>query len=190
MFATAFTATMITALYMVFTFFGPLIEASAGPNPEIRTGFLVLNGIGAVIGNLVGGFLADRIGSWRTLIFICIAQIAIMPLFSIIPMTFLELAIVIATWSAFSFAFMAPQQARVAQFAPQAIGIVLSINAAMIYIGITIGSAVGSRILGWYGLEALGIAGGLVAVLALVHLIASGQPRPLSSNPPAGIGRG
>lgn len=178
MFATAFTATMIAALYMVFTFFGPLIEASVGPDPEIRTGFLVLNGMGAVIGNLVGGFLADRIGSWRTLILICIAQIVIMPLFSIVPLSFLELAIVIATWSAFSFAFMAPQQARVAQFAPEAVGIVLSINAAMIYIGITVGSAVGSRILGWYGLEALGIAGGLVAVLALAHLVASGRPRP------------
>ena len=178
MFATAFTATMIAALYMVFTFFGPLIEASVGPDPEIRTGFLVLNGIGAVVGNLVGGFLADRIGSWRTLILICIAQIVIMPIFSIVPLSFLELAIVIATWSAFSFAFMAPQQARVAQFAPQAVGIVLSINAAMIYIGITVGSAVGSRILGWYGLEALGIAGGLVAVLALAHLVASGRPRP------------
>ncbi|MGH6938029.1 MFS transporter [Hypericibacter sp.] len=177
LFATAFTATMITALYMVFTFFGPVIEASVGSDPEIRTGFLVLNGIGAVIGNLVGGVLADRIGPRRTLILICIAQIAIMPFFSIIPLTFLELAIVIATWSAFSFAFMAPQQARVAQFAPQAVGIVLSINAAMIYIGITVGSAVGSRILGWYGIEALGIAGGLVAVLALAHLIASGRPR-------------
>ncbi|QEX18999.1 MFS transporter [Hypericibacter terrae] len=178
MFATAFTATMIAALYMVFTFFGPLIEASVGPDPEIRTGFLMLNGVGAVIGNLVGGFLADRIGSWRTLILICIAQIVIMPLFSIVPLSFLELAIVIATWSAFSFAFIAPQQARVAQFAPEAVGIVLSINAAMIYIGITVGSAVGSRILGWYGLEALGIAGGLVAVLALAHLVASGRPRP------------
>jgi DHA1 family inner membrane transport protein len=185
MFATAFTATIITAFYIVFTFFGPLIEASVGSDPEIRTSFLVLNGIGAVIGNLAGGVFTDRIGARNTLIVICIAQIAIMPFFSIVPLTPLELAIVIASWSAFSWSFMAPQQARVAQFAPQAIGIVLSINAAMIYIGITIGSAIGSRILGWYGLGALGVAAGFVALLALAHLLASGHPRALNSSPPA-----
>jgi MFS transporter, DHA1 family, inner membrane transport protein len=183
MFATAFTATIIAAFYIVFTFFGPLIEASVGPDPEIRTGFLVLNGIGAVVGNIVGGIFTDRVGAKRTLVAICIVQVALLPLFSVVPLTPLELAILIATWSAFSFAFMAPQQARVAQFAPQAIGIMLSINAAMIYIGITVGSAVGSRILGWYGLEALGVAAGLVALLALAHLLASGRPHRSSSSP-------
>jgi len=185
MVAAAFTATIIAAFYIVFTFFGPLIEASVGPNPEIRTGFLVLNGIGAVIGNIVGGIFTDRIGAWRTLIVICIFQIALLPLFSIVPLSPLELAILIATWSAFSFAFMAPQQARVAQFAPEAVGIMLSVNAAMIYVGITVGSAVGSRILGWYGLEALGVAAGVVALLALAHLLASGHPRSSHSSPPA-----
>jgi DHA1 family inner membrane transport protein len=185
MVATAFTATIIAAFYIVFTFYGPLIEASVGPDPETRTGFLVLNGIGAVIGNIVGGIFTDRVGAQRTLIVICIVQIVLLPLFSIVPLSPLALAILIATWSASSFGFMAPQQARVAQFAPQAMGIMLSINAAMIYIGITIGSAIGSRILGWYGLEALGVAAGVVAVLALAHLLASGHPRPSSSSPPA-----
>jgi predicted MFS family arabinose efflux permease len=185
MVATAFTATIIAAFYIVFTFYGPLIEASVGPDPEIRTGFLVLNGIGAVVGNILGGIFTDRIGARATLVAICISQIALLPLFSIVPLTPLELGLLIATWSASSFGFMAPQQARVAQFAPQAIGIVLSINAAMIYIGITIGSAIGSRILGWYGLEALGVAAGIVALLALAHLLASGQPPTLPSSPPA-----
>jgi predicted MFS family arabinose efflux permease len=184
MIATAFTATIIAAFYIVFTFYGPLIEASVGPDPEIRTGFLMLNGIGAVIGNLAGGHFADRIGARRTLVFICIAHIVLMPFFSIVPLSPLELAILIATWSAFSFGFMAPQQARVAQFAPQAIGIMLSVNAAMLYIGITIGSAIGSRILGWYGLPALGVAAGIVAALALAHLLASGHPPTLPSSPP------
>ncbi|HWA42305.1 MAG TPA: MFS transporter [Hypericibacter adhaerens] len=183
MIAVSFTATMLAAFYVVFTFFGPLIEASVGPNPETRTGFLMLNGLGAFIGNILGGMATDRIGARRTLVAICIVQILILPLFSILPLPPLALAVLIGTWSATSFGFMAPQQARVAQFAPEAIGIMLSVNAAMLYVGITIGSVVGSHILGWYGLGALGMAASVLALLALLHLLAAGHPRASAQAP-------
>ena len=40
----------------------------------------------------------------------------------------------------------------------------------MIYAGIAIGSAIAAVILGRFGLEGLGIAAGLMALLALLHL--------------------
>src|SRR5262249_29495618 len=55
MFAVGFTCTLLTALYAVFTFFAPLIQASVGDNPEIRDWYLVLYGVGGVIGNWAGG---------------------------------------------------------------------------------------------------------------------------------------
>ncbi|HUR43907.1 MAG TPA: MFS transporter [Aestuariivirga sp.] len=179
MFATAFTATFITAIYIVFTFFGPLIEASIGSNPEIRTGFLVLFGLGAVAGNYAGGFLTDRIGGKSTLIIICIAQALIMPMFSIIPLAPLVFAVLVGVWSAFGWSFMAPQQSRLAAIAPEAISLVLALNAAMIYVGIALGSAAASYILDWKGLAALGISGGLAVLLALAHLLLSGRSKAL-----------
>ena len=62
-------------------------DTSVGDNPETRTGFLVLYGLGAVAGNYAGGFLTDRIGGRRTLVIICIAQAVIMPFLSVIPWT-------------------------------------------------------------------------------------------------------
>lgn len=177
MFATAFTATFITAIYVVFTFFGPLIEASIGNNPEMRTGFLVLYGLGAVAGNYAGGFLTDRIGGKNTLIIICMAQAAIMPLFSVTPLAPLAFAVLVGAWSAFGWSFMAPQQSRLAAIAPQAISLVLALNAAMIYVGIALGSAAASYILDWKGLAALGVSGGLAVLLALVHLLLSDRVR-------------
>jgi predicted MFS family arabinose efflux permease len=173
MFAITFTATIITAIYIVFTFFGPLIEASVGSNPEFRTGFLVLFGLGAVAGNYAGGLLTDRIGGKNTLIIICIAQAAIMPLFSIVPLAPLAFAVLVGGWSAFGWSFMAPQQSRLAAIAPQAVSLVLALNAAMIYVGIALGSAAASLILDWKGVAALGVAGGLAALLALAHLLLS-----------------
>ena len=37
MVAVTFTATLMAAVYVVFTYFAPLIEVSAGSNPEART---------------------------------------------------------------------------------------------------------------------------------------------------------
>ena len=176
MFATAFTATFVAALYLVFMFLGPLIETSVGLDPETRTGFLVLYGCGAVIGNAAGGVLTDKIGGRNTLKIICAANIVLMPFFSLIPLGWLPFAALVALWSSFSWSFMAPQQARLVQVAPDAISLVLALNAAMIYVGITIGSALSAQVLGAFGLRALGIAGGLAAILAFGHLLASARP--------------
>lgn len=178
MVATGFTATIMMAVYIVFTFFGPLIEASVGSNPETRTFYLVLFGIGAVAGNYMGGFLSDRIGPRNTLYIVCAAQMTLMPLFSIMPWHPVLFAVLVAVWSMFGWSFMAPQQARLAALAPNAQSLALALNAAMIYVGIAIGSAIGTRLLDWQGLAALGVAGGAGAAVAAVHLwLSAHQPR-------------
>jgi DHA1 family inner membrane transport protein len=178
MFAVAVTCTLLVALYTVFTFLAPLIQASAGDNPEVRTWYLALYGIAGVAGNWIGGRLSDRIGGRRTLVIICIAQAVLMPTFSIIPWGPVPFSILIVTWSIFSWSLVTPQQARLTLIAPQAISIVLALNGAMNYVGVAIGSAIGSYLLAWKGLASLGIAGGILVLLALVHLLASGRPRP------------
>lgn len=177
-FATAFTATFITAIYVLYTFFGPVIEALVGSNPEIRSLYLVLYGSGAVIGNFVGGYLTDRIGARKTLTILCLGQAIIMPFFSVIPWSPGLFAVLVGLWSAFGWSFMAPQQARLVQMAPKSAALVLALNAAMIYVGITLGSAIGAQILHRSDLSALGIAGGALSLLALLHLLLSGRPVP------------
>ena len=180
MFAVTFTATIMTAVYIVFTYFGPLIEASAGSNPETRTFYLVLFGLGAVAGNYIGGILSDRIGSKRTLIIVCVAHMALMPLFSIMPWNPVLFAVIVAVWSAFGWSFMAPQQSRLVSIAPQVQALALALNAAMIYVGIAIGSAIGGRLLNWQGLAILGVAGGIGAAVALLHLLGSSRSAPVN----------
>lgn len=172
-FAIAFTATMMAAVYTVFTFFGPLIEASVGSNPELRSLYLAIFGVGAVVGNWAGGLMTDKIGSFRTLTILCVAQGLIMPLFSSIPWSAIPFALLVGIWSSFGWSFMAPQQARLVAIAPQAQALMLALNAAAIYVGIAIGSAFSSAVMAKYGLGALGLAGGVMAAIALLHLVMS-----------------
>lgn len=175
--AVGFTGTILAAIYVVFTYFGPLIEASVGSNPETRSAFLVLYGLGAVAGNAAGGFMSDRIGPVRTLYIICASQAALMPLFSIIPWNPVLFAVIVGLWSFFGWSFMAPQQSRLAAMAPNAASLAMALNATMIYVGIAIGSTVSARILEWQGLAALGVSAGAVALLAALHLWLSDRLR-------------
>jgi len=175
MVSVTFTATLMAAVYVVFTYFAPLIEASAGSNPEARTAYLVLFGLGAMGGNFIGGYLSDRVGPMRTLVLVCAAHVVMLPLFSVMPWHPVVLALIVFVWSSFAWCFMPPQQSRLAAIAPGSVALALALNAAMIYAGIAVGSAIGAVILEQFGLEGLGVAAGFMAGAALVHLWVSAR---------------
>jgi len=170
MVSVTFTATLMAAVYVVFTYFAPLIEVSAGSNPEARTIYLVLFGLGAMGGNYVGGWLSDHMGPRRTLLLVCVAHIVMLPLFSIMPWHPVLLALIVFLWSSFAWCFMPPQQSRLAAIAPDMVALALALNAAMIYAGIAVGSTIAAMILARFGLGGLGISAGVMAVAALAHL--------------------
>jgi len=173
MLAVSFTALLMTSVYIVFTFFGPLIEASTGADAQMVPLYFALFGIGAVSGNFIGGYLSDRFGALRTLVLVCIAHMIMLPLFSVMPWNPWLLALLVTVWSGFAWCFMPPQQARLVAIAPNAPALALALNAAMVYGGIAIGSSIGARLLDWKGLAVLGIAAGICAGVTLVQLLLS-----------------
>ena len=143
----------------------------------ISAAFLTF-GFGAVAGNLLGGRLADEIGPGRTLVALACLEVAILPLFSLLPIPAVLLFALILLWSACGWSFMAPQQSRLIALAPERQAVVLALNAAAIYLGAAGGSAVGGAVLARYGVGALGIAGGLAALVALGNILAARALRP------------
>jgi predicted MFS family arabinose efflux permease len=56
---------------------------------------------------------------------------------------------------------------------PQTAPVLLSLNAAAVYVGAAFGSAVGGVLIARFGIEALGFASSLMATLAIVHMLVS-----------------
>ncbi|MEZ5651704.1 MAG: MFS transporter [Burkholderiaceae bacterium] len=165
-----FTASFLGAIYVLYTYFSPLLVARMGYGRDGVSLALLVFGFGAIAGNLVGGRLSDRFGSLRTLTVICVLEATFMLPFSSLPLPDGFLLPWIFVFSAIGWAFAVPQQARIVAQSPDAASVVLALNAAAIYVGVAGGSALGGFVLSVAGLDALGWMAALAALAALVHL--------------------
>lgn len=167
------TATMMAAVWILFTYLAPLLEDRMGYGRNGVTFILVVFGVGAVIGNMAGGRIADRIGSARTLIFVAAALAVILPLYSLLPIADAALIALTLLWGVIGWAFMAPQQSRIVSLSPENQNVSLSLNASAIYVGAAIGSAAGGTIIEGLGFGALGWMTGLAVAAVLCHILLS-----------------
>ncbi len=177
MLAVAFTTVFLSGSYVIFTYIAPLLEATMGFARDGITVTLTLAGLGAVAGSLMGGALTDRIGAQRTLALLCLAQMAIMPVFSTLPLPVWGVMVLAAAWSLFGWSFMPAQQVRLIARSPENANVLLALNAGGVYLGAAIGSAIGGAVIAHAGLWALGIGGGFCALAALGVLLLSGGLR-------------
>lgn len=178
MLAIGFTATFIGSQYILFTYIAPVLSETMGFGRDGIAFTLMVAGFGAVAGNVIGGVLSDRFG-WRiTLTLVCLVQAIVLPMFSALPLPELVVLAIVFVWAMGSWSFMAAQQTRLITLAGHRAPVVLALNAAAIYLGAAIGSAIGGLLIGGFGVTILGLAAGIGAVLALVHLTLSARLEP------------
>ena len=173
MFAIAFTGLYLGSVYVLFTYMTPLFSQQMGMGRDLITLTLLISGLGAVVGNLLGGFMADKLGWFITLKALCVAQMIVMPFYSFLPISLPAFFTLTVVWAIIGWSFMAGQQMRLIGLAGPKAPVVLALTAASIYIGAAIGSAVGSIIIKYYGFSGLGIAAAGCASLALANIILS-----------------
>lgn len=171
--AVLFTASFLSAIFVVFTYLAPLLEGRMGFGALAVTAALVVAGVAAVIGNLMGGWLADTLGPARTMAILCVAQVGLLSSLSALPLPIWVVFVQIFVWNLFGWSFGAAQQVRLIQLDPNGATVLLALNAACIYVGAAVGSAIGGATLAASGLSALGLVGGGMAALALLHLLFS-----------------
>ncbi|MEM9438690.1 MAG: MFS transporter [Pseudomonadota bacterium] len=180
MLAIAFTATFLSAIFLLYTYMAPLLSRSIGFGRDEISLILFTFGIGAVIGNFLGGALADRFGAGQTLVVLTLLQIGALPFYSFLPMP----VALIFGWtlmlSVICHSFGAAQQLRLVELCGSQAPVALALNASAIYLGSALGSGLGAATIASLGYPALGLAASLVMVAALANLQAS---RKLSPSP-------
>jgi len=171
--AVLLTVTIATAGYLGATFMGPLAEVRLGMGRDGVALMLAAGGAGAFVGNIIAGRLTDRLGASRALLLFLIGQAVLLPAFTMIPYG-LALGLALSfCWNFAGWGFTVPQQMRLMELDKETQGVMLALNAAGIYLGTGLGSAIAGVVYERWGIESTGVVGGAITVLAILHLLFS-----------------
>ena len=172
-----------TAIFAVFSYAGPVLQALAPMSSERFSLTLGLFGLSGVAGTLIGGAANDRFGSRRTLAIQLSVLGATMLLLPLTAGSWPVMLVVLLAWGTAGFGMMAPQQSRLAAMAPAQAPVLLSLNTSMLYLGTAGGAIVGGALASVVGFERLAWAGVpfIAVALALLWLGPTLQASPFTT---------
>jgi predicted MFS family arabinose efflux permease len=160
----------------VFTYLAIALRGIGFGTWEISLALLVF-GLAAAIGNMLGGQLADRLGNARTSgLGLAGMGSALILLSAALKFTSPDHAryfvlSMIFCWGVCGWGFYPGQIASIIRIEPQAATIAVSLNASFMYLGFALGGALGGIVLSVLGPADLGFVGGLSVGAALVVLL-------------------
>ena len=160
----AITVFGVVATMSVYIYVVPLLTVTTGLAGSTIGGLLLAYGLGAIVGNAWGGRATDRFGSIPTLLATLAGFIIMIATLPLTATTAVGAAIALFVWSVFTWSFNPPVQSLLLELAPAG-GLVLSLNASAIYLGMGLAGVLGGVVIGTAGVLALPEVG---AVLGLV----------------------
>jgi len=179
--------------YCLFTYIAPLLLQVTGLARGFVPWVLLLFGVGATIGVLIGGRLAD----WRllpSLITILSLQALMYVAIYLASPNAVALSVVVLAWGGASFAFGSPLQSRILEWAGDAPNVASTLIPTAFNIGIAIGAALGGglikagfgyRNLAWVGFVCLLLAAAVAITSAFWEKRARQVPPTLAEPAPA-----
>ncbi len=164
----ATTMLAMSGVFTVYTYFSVVFDRAIGGDPLVLGALLVTFGLSGTVGNLTTGRLVDRLGSRKVLLTVMTIVVADMVLFAVTGASRWTAVPAIAIWGLFSWSIQVPQQSRLVALAPNAAPVVLGLNNAGTYLGVTTAGIVGALGVQSIGAHNLGIIGAVLVGLALV----------------------
>ncbi|KGQ35363.1 MFS sugar transporter [Gallibacterium anatis] len=168
----AMTALGYGGTFVLFTFLSPMLQQLAGFNGNDISLILVGYGIAVALGNTLGGKLADKLGTVRSLKYIFSVQMLVLFSFYFTAQSAWVVLISTILLGLTSFANVPPLQLLVVEQAkidaPQSVDVASGLNIAAFNLGITIGSGIGGQVVAKLGLLDTAWVGAIILAITLL----------------------
>ncbi|MBW6526708.1 MFS transporter [Sphingomonas sp. RHCKR7] len=175
--ALALTTLGFGGVFTVFTYIVPILRDVSHASTAMVTVSLMLFGVGATIGNTVGGRLADR-SVTRALATMLGLLTLVMLAFAWLMQWPLGAAAAILIWGVASFATVPPLQMQVMAAAAEAPNLASAMNIGAFNLGNAIGAALGGGVIAaGFNLPMVALAGAAMAAAALALLLVATRQR-------------
>nr|WP_206686214.1 MFS transporter [Kribbella qitaiheensis] len=168
----AMTVLAVLATMSVYIYVVPLLAETAHLKGGTVGVLLLVYGLGAVVGNLLGGRATDRFGSLRTLAVALTGFTLVIATLTLTATTVVGAGIALFVWSLFTWAFNPPIQNLLLELGSGG-GLLLAMNASAIYLGAGLSAIAGGVVINLVGVQLLPpIAAALgVVVLGLLFVL-------------------
>lgn len=157
---------IFTGMFTAYTYLADMLERLAGLNGQwVGWTMMAFGGIG-LLGNLVGGRLADRSALGATLLFSALMTIGLIALGPVIRSPE-WLALALGAWGIAQAALFTVCHVRVMKSAPDAPAFAASLNISGANTGIGIGALIGGYVIDHFGLIWLGATAAAIILVAM-----------------------
>ena len=162
--------------FAAYTYIAPLLVQVTGIGVGTVSIFMLIYGVLAALGNVMGGKMADRLGPDRASLIIVAGIAAVVFGMWLLVHNPVGMAVLVALLGVLSYAAVPALQARLLGIAevhaPQAHGVAAGLNIAGFNSGIALGSLLGATTISTIGISFVGLAGAAVAGLGTLVLLA------------------
>lgn len=135
-------------------------------------------GIASLIGSKLGGFLADRIGAARTLVISMAVQACVLALLSTVSGSVIVIIPLLMLWAIAAWTTGPTLSFNLVSLAPEAPGIMLSLNSSFVQLGFAAGAVIGGIVVDGSSIMAITWIGSVsVAIAASVAAVSFGFAR-------------
>ncbi|MFF0451414.1 MFS transporter [Streptomyces sp. NPDC004609] len=180
-----------TAVYIPYTYIAVVFEPATGGSGDRLAVLMFTLGVIGTLGNLGAGWLADRFGG-RGVVAVALLWTAVsLALFPLATGAYLPALVMIVVYGVGAFAITTPQQHRLITLDPPSAPVLIALNAAVLYLAISLSGVVGAVGIGWVGAGSLPlIAAGLAAAALIVSELGHRMSRQAAAPRPGTAGDG
>jgi DHA1 family putative efflux transporter-like MFS transporter len=177
-FALSVTFFVFIGYSVVNTYTTPFLTSVLSMGEGEVSAILFAIGIASLFGSKLGGFMADGIGTSRTLVISMIAHALALAFLSVVVKSTFVAIVLLMVWAIAAWAFAPTQNFNLLSISPEASGIMLSLNATFVQLGFAAGAGIGGIVVNgssilaicWIGAVSVAVA---IAVISISFRLTS-----------------
>ncbi|CAH0148649.1 MFS transporter [Bacillus sp. Soil745] len=166
-FALSVTFFLFIGYAVFYTYITPFLNAVSPMSERAVSLTLFIFGIATLIGSKLGGFMTDRLGIARTLFFGMSVNVLALILLSTIAGPYIVTFVLLMVWAMAAWTSGPTLQYNLVSLAPEASGIILSLNSSVLQLGMATGAGIGGLVTGGLSIQSISLIGAASVVIAI-----------------------